>query len=111
MAALESEVGKYDIKTASRAFVRAAVWAGVLESTLDERGRETDQTPTLYEVGRWLDNADVSEVTRIVFRALELARVPDRPTQASGETSKPISYSHGVSADTISGSQSASSGA
>lgn len=88
LAELEAQALRFEGRAPSRALLRAAVWAGILEETLDARGRETAQTPSIFEVGQWLDAVDDTEpIAAAVFEAMAISRVPesDRPTPAGRE--------------------------
>jgi hypothetical protein len=49
-------------KMPSLAVIRALLWAGLMAETLDEKGRETDDTLSLHQVGAMLDLGGLMKV-------------------------------------------------
>jgi len=88
IAELQDVAGTYHSNMAHMKAVRAMLWAGLLAETLDSRGRETENTLSLIEVGEILAKCSKAERNKLmesIQEARGIAEPPDeeRPTPAN----------------------------
>jgi hypothetical protein len=80
-AELQDVAGTYKSDVAHMKAVRAFLWAGLLAETLDERGRETDKTLSILDVGNILADMSKDEIDALM-EGVTKARVLAEPEQA-----------------------------
>lgn len=88
LAELQDIAGTYASDVAHLKALRATVWSLLLAETLDRRGRETDRTLSLTEVGNIIeamgaeDPDSVKQLADACEEALGVSEPPADPTQA-----------------------------